>query len=270
MPTALTIPEIKGNFYGGYPYAVDLQMGTFESASTLTISVVNETGKYATPTLSYKNVVTISIGTLTFKGYLVEYRYNRGVSQKEMELIYEDCSNLLDRHYVGLHKRHGINNGVASYSPVLNYKENLNENLVTVNPYLIILGHELHPCDVNKDGNIDGADFANQFDWCDPCPNCPPDKQARKCDELNDLQIFDVGYSFDELCNKIGIPVPSINNIERIIRNYSGSLRDVLQAWCNEFSLSFYWNFAATTIKEGLVLFDRSVPITANTAIDEC
>jgi len=270
MSKRVTIPEIKGNFYGGYPYTVDLQIGSFETASTLTIKVVNETGIYSTPALSWENMVSIVMGSLTFNGYLVEYKNVRGVTQKELELIYVDCSNLLDKYYIGLHKRHGINPNAPKFSNSMNYKGYVDDYAGKISDYLIIVGHEIHPCDINKDGIIDDADFVAQIDYCDPCPTCPPDKQIHKCKTLPDLVIMDVGYSFDELCSRIGIKPPNIKNITSIVRSYSGTLRDVLQAWCNEFALSFYWKFSASTLSDGLVLFDRSIPITANTVIDEC
>lgn len=274
MPTNLTIPEIKGNFYGGFPYSIDLNVGTFDSASTLNISVINENGVYSTPRLSYSNPVTISMGSMTFNGYLVEYKKNRSVGQKTLELSYVDCSCLLDKTFVGLHKRHGINkslNGLYDYKPTLNFK-GIESNLKKEreNSNLIIVGKEIHPCDKNKNGIIDDQDLASFVDWCDPCQSCPPDKYKHTCPSLNDLEIFDVAYSFDELCDKLDIAIPDIDNIGTVLRTYTGTLRSVLQSWCNEFAMSFYWNFGATNIRGGLVLFDRSVPITINTNIDEC
>lgn len=269
MSTLITIPQIKGDFYGGMPYSVDLQVGTFATPSTLNISVINESGIYSKPKLSYKDTVTIVVGSLTFVGYLIEYKSNRSVLQKEMVLSYEDCSCLLDRYYVGLHKRHGFNSGTITYSPTLNFK-GLKEETKPVSKYLIIVGHELHPCDINKDGRIDFIDMEDQIDWCDPCPSCPPDKYQYRCSALNDLKVFDVGYSFKELCDKIGITCPSIPSVDNIIRTYTGTLRSVLQSWCSEFALSYYWNFGASDLANGLVLFDRSIPITLNTDIDEC
>ena len=273
MPTNLTIPEIKGNFYGGYPYSVDLQIGTFDSPSTLSISTINDTGIYSTPNLSWKDIITIQMGSLTFKGYLVKYQKNKSVGQKTLELYYHDCSNILDKIYVGLHKRHGINpnlNGLYDYSPTMNFKGIKSNLKVNKNPYLIIVGRELHPCDKNKNGIIDQEDIDSSIDWCDPCAHCPPDKYKYSCTSLNDLKIFDVAYSFDELCLNLGIIPPEIPSIKTILRTYTGTLRSVLQAWCNEFSLSFFWDFGATNVSSGLVLFDRSVPITVNTNIDEC
>lgn len=272
MPTTITIPEIKGNFYGGQPYAVDLQVGTFNSASSLTISVINDKGIYSKPTLSYSNVSQISLGALSFAGHLVEYKNSRSVGQKTLELSYEDCSCLLDKIQIGLHKRHGLNPNAYKYNNSMKYA-GLPSNLsLNKNPYLIIVGNEIHPCDINKNGVIDSQDIiaGSQIDWCDPCPTSPPDKYKYRCKAMNDLNIFDVAYSFDELCSILGISIPQIPSIKTILRSYTGSLRSVLQSWCSEFALSFYWNFSATNIQNGLVLFDRSIPITVNTTIDEC
>ena len=270
MPTNLTIPGIKGNFYGGYPYAIDLNIGTFDTPSTLTISVINEDGVYATPSLSWSNIVTITMGSLTFNGYLYEYKINKSISQKTMDLHYEDCSKILDKIQIGLHKRHGVNPNGISYSPTLNYSPKSSSPIS--NSWLWVLGKEIHPCDLNKNGIIDSSDIVSgsQNDWCDPCPNCPTDKYKYRCTAQNDMKIFDVGYSFRELCEKAGIGVPSLPSVDTVLRTYTGTLRNVLQSWCREFGLSFYWSFGSTGLSGGLVLFDRTVPITVNTSIDEC
>jgi len=272
MPTSLKIPEIKGNFYGGFPYSVDLQIGNFDSPSNLNISSINENGQYGKPRLSYGEIVSITVGSLVFNGYLVEYKNSVSMGQKILDLSYDDCSSLLDKIQVGLHKRHGINPDAEIYNSALNFKgiDFVDKN--NENPFLIIMGRELHPCDVNKNGIFDEEDASSgsNIDYCDPCPNCPPDKFKYRCKALADIQIFDVGYTFNELCARLKISVPNLPAVNNVVRSYSGNLRSVLQSWCQEFALSFYWDFSATTVSGGLKLFDRSVPITVNANVNEC
>jgi hypothetical protein len=79
---------------------------------------------------------------------------------------------------------------------------------------LIILGRELHPCDVNKDGSLSSNEIKS-YDPCDPCPNCPTDKYDKndRCDQLSYLKVFDVAYTFDELIDGLhGIPLSHIHS----------------------------------------------------------
>jgi hypothetical protein len=272
MPKLITIPEVKGNFYGGLPYNVGLNMGYANSPSTLTINVINEKGSYSKPNLSYSNIVTVKIGDLNFNGYLVAYKNNKTVPQKDLELSYKDCSKLLDVYHIGLHKRHGINtNAKWNFdNKFINKDLNLNENLNPY-PYLVILGEELHPCDIDRNGVIDGSDKSLLIDWCDPCLNCPPSKAEFRCTADADFKIFDVGYTFKDLLEYFGIPVPDIiNSYPKVYRQYTGSLRSVLQNWCQDFGFSFYWNFGAKTISNGVILIDRSTPISVNYSPDTC
>jgi len=264
MPAQITIPDIQGNFFGGRPYNVSFSMNYSSSPSELTINVINEKGNYSEPTLSWVNPTTIKIGDLNFNGYLVESKNNKTVNQKDLELTYVDCSRLLDVHQVGLHRRHGINpRAKFSFDPLIGISSVLMPSQQI--PFLAILGEELHPCDTNKDGNINGLDGNVIVDWCDPCPFCPPEKNEERCTAQNDLEIFDVGYTFQELLSYYGITIPNIvNSYPKVYRDYTGSLRNVLQNWCQEFGLTFYWEFGAKTISNGVKLVDRSIPISIN------
>jgi hypothetical protein len=274
MSKLITIPEVKGNFYGGLPYNVSLNIGYSNSPSTLTINVINEKGSYSKPNLSYSRSVNIKIGDLNFNGYLVAYKNNKTVPQKDLELVYKDCSCLLDKYQIGLHKRHGINTKAKfNYkNKFINKDLNLKGNLINYEPpFLVILGEELHPCDINRDGVIDGKDKSLLIDWCDPCLNCPPEKTEFRCTANADFKIFDVGYTFIELLETFGIGVPLVvRNYPKIYRQYTGSLRNVLQSWCQDFGFSFYWNFNASSIGHGIRLIDRSVPISVNYSPDTC
>lgn len=266
MPEIITIPDIQGNFYGGRPYTVNLSLGYAENPSNLTINVVNEIGQYSKPNLNYNTIVNIKIGDVNFNGYLISYDILNSVPQKELELRYIDCSRLLDVWYVGLHKRHGINQQAKwNYNNVINTVNQKSRDGKNTTPYLAILGVELHPCDVNRDGNINGIDAALQVDWCDPCPTCPPNKYEFRCGGENDLMIFDVGYTFIDLLEYFGIPVPEkIREYPKFYRDYTGKLRDVLQSWCQDFGYTFYWDYSATSIAGGIKLVDRTVPISVN------
>lgn len=266
----LSIPDIKGNFYGGFPYSLSLEMGFSSEPSSLTIQCVNENGIYDKPDLSWVNKISIKVGDLNFQGFLTRWKKNNTVPQKTLELTYQDTSCLLDKFYVGLHKRHGINpQATASYNNTLGigYKNIPNNNSF---PNLIIMGREMHPCDINNDGVINDID-TNIIDPCDPCPNCPQDKFKYRCTAENDLKIFEVKYRFSDLLDYLNIPVPTkIKEKTNYYRDYEGKLRDVLSRWCNDFSYTYYWDFSSATLKDGIKLVDRSVPISVDLVPNEC
>ncbi len=268
----LTIPEIKGNFYGGLPYSLSLQLNYSDAPSTLTIQTVSENGVYQKPNLNngWTNKVTIKIGDFNFQGFLVKWKQNKNTSQKTFELTYQDCSSILNKTWIGLHKRHGINPyAKASYGPVLGIGHQDFPDYNSNN--IIIVGRELHPCDINNDGVINGIDASYQIDFCDPCPNCPPNKYQYRCTAENDLKIFRVGYTFSELLQRIGVPVPSrVAEATTYFREYSGKLRDVLNQWCGDFGFNFYWDYSAATIREGVKLVDRTVPISIDFTPGDC
>jgi len=267
----LSIPDIAGNFYGGSPYSVNLDIGFVNSPSTLTVQCVSQDGTYLKPNLSnsLNNKLTIKVGDFNFQGFLVSYKKNLSVSQKTLELRYIDTSILLDKTWIGLHKRHGINvNASRNYNSILDIAYAKFDNAPSSN--IIIMGREMHPCDINGDGNINGFD-TETIDACDPCPSCPTEKYKYRCGAENDLKIFEVKYTFAELLSSLGVAVPtSVSNQSTYYREYQGKLREVLKNWCNDFGLTFYWEPSASTLGDGIRLVDRTVPISINFRPDEC
>jgi hypothetical protein len=234
--------QIRGNFYGGLPYNVNWNFNGGNTPSTLTISVVNEAGRYSTPKLSFKSE-SVRIGNFHFNGYLTEYEIKSSASQAILDLTYTDQSIDLDRYFVALRHKHG--------GPSLGLKN------------VIYVGKQYHPCDKNLDSTIDykEASELEGFDNCDPCPFMPEDKYKAACDPLlKSFEIFDVYYTFNELIQKI----PRQFNVKLDARKYSfyksqhiGTLRTVLDSWCGDLGLSYFWD----PVKNQLSFIDRKQPI---------
>lgn len=237
MPVNVSIPNVVGNFYGGQPYAIDLNIN-FDSPSTLKISVFNENGNYGTPNPNYSSIQTITIGNMKFVGYLVEYSISEDGASKILELEYEDCSSILDRMFVGLHKRHGLNPQAGNAGVNSEYFIDSNGT----NSNVIIVGHEiLKPFDNSL--NFGG---------------------------YSTIHIHDVGYYFNELLTKLGVSNVSIPNVN-YVKDYPGSLRDVLSSWCADYGLTYYWEFGASTLQTGLKFFDLKNVITiASGVVNNC
>jgi hypothetical protein len=238
--------DIQGDFFGGLPYNISWSFNNGSEPSRLSISVVSQNGKYSKPALGLETPQTVRIGSFEFEGYLIKYNFNNTPSQKILELDYVDKAIDLNKYFVGLHKKHGDKN--------TNQANNL-----------ILVGKEYHPCDKNLDSSIDFNDDTDikQIDYCDPCPFMPIDKYDFSCSPvLKDFEIFEVYYTFNELISKIPTQFKTqIANIERFKffkAQHVGSLKNVLDNWCSDLGLSYFWDPFDKVLK----FVDRSAPIT--------
>jgi hypothetical protein len=243
--------NIKGDFFGGMPFDVNWTFGGGNSPSKLVVSVVNERGEYADPekSLTFERTQSIQIGDFTFNGYLVSYQFKNSPDKKILELSYIDKSADLDRTFVGLVNKWGKKDS------------NTAENL-------ILVGKPYHPCDENLDSTVEYEEKEGQVDPCDPCPEMPPDKYDDSCNEtLSEFNIFEVYYTFNELIlelkNKFNC---SFNGSEYINykSNHIGSLRSVLDSWCSDLGLAFFWD----PINNELVFVNRNQKIDIPTQRD--
>jgi hypothetical protein len=236
--------NIKGNFFGGMPFDANWSFGGGDSPSKLTVSVVNEIGRYGNPetSLGFQNPQNITIGGFTFNGYLVSYQFKNSPDKKILELTYIDKGADLDRYVVGLNKKWGK-------------KED------NVANHLFLVGKAYHPCDQDLDSEIEYQEVEGQVDPCDPCPEMPPDKYENACDPiLSDFNIFEVYYTFNELINTISSRFNcSFDGSEYINykSNHIGPLRSVLSAWCSDLGLAFFWD----PVSNELVFVNRNQKI---------
>ena len=251
MPTVVkNIDQITINgsnkYLNGYIYNIDYTPGFGASASTLKVSIVNETGEYLSPNLSVLIPNIIKIGrNLTLKMYPIKYSEKKSTEGgKLLQVEFVDGSFLLDKIYIGLNQRHGSIAEVERDGAKFSEKFSVNKNL-------IIVGRLLHPCDSDKNGALTFDEVSN-LDPCDPCPNCPADKYKSRCDELASARVFDVAYSFKDLITAVngsnkGIKIETPNGIgesslNSYLKEYVGTLRDVLDQWSSEFGLSHYYD----------------------------
>jgi hypothetical protein len=236
----LTIPvdQVRGNFYGGYPYKVSWTFGGDSEPSKLNIEVVNEQGSYGTPQIGLNNIQSVAIGSFTFRGYLVGYNLSSTPEQKTLVLEYVDCSIDLDKYWVGLF---GVHPEAAN---------------------TIIVGKKYHPCDINMDSTIDyNEENIRLIDTCDPCPFSPVDKYKEACDpRIENIEIFDTYYTFSDLISKIAGKFSNLNidydgsNLYMYKAQHIGNLRNVLSSWCSDLGLSFFWD----PLQDKLVLKSRN------------
>jgi len=216
----------SNQIFGGYIYAVSYQSTNGQDKSRLTVNVISENGKYSVSNSScnYLSPYNISIGNaIRFDMYLISYTQDVSPSGNILELTFIDGSHILDRIQIGLYKRHG--------------------DKTTFN--LIIVGKEVDRCNPNNSPNP--VDLLKNP--CNPCKN-DEDLQARvnyiNCKENKKYEILDVRYNLGELFEAIS--ASGLVNIDsfgdpnpKYYANYTGTIREVLSNWCNDYGYAFFW-----------------------------
>lgn len=247
-PKIITIDQINGNFYGGFPFIANWNFNDGSEPSTLTVSVVNSAGQYpiTDADLTYLNTVAVELGDFTFNGYLVGYDIEESAQQNILTLEYVDRSVDLSRWSVGLNNRHGQG--------------------AQVPPRMILVGREYGPCEQELDSTMafNGQQGAT-VDPCDPCPNMPANGYRNACqDSVSDLQIFPVYYTFNELLSKLnrtGLTIVPPTDLMGAISNHRaqhvGTVKSVLSTWCSELGLSYYFD----PVDQKLVIVSRGTPL---------
>lgn len=248
----------SNKYLNGYIYDVNYQPSIGKDPSRLTISLVSEDGNYASPSLTVKQASQINIGGIGLNMYPVKYTKKESDQGKILQVEFVDGSFILDKFYVGLIKKHWNiplkNIKYKNGRRIDNYYQPF--TIDPEQPNLIILGRELHPCDTNKNGQIDLKEV-KAYDPCDPCVNCPTDKydKEERCNQLSYLKVFDVVYTFDELIKganaaggnsgvQFNIEMPKLDaeKIKKYLKNYTGSLRTVLDQWCSDLGLALIFD----------------------------
>jgi len=199
-----------------------------------------------------------------------------------LEVYFIDETYVLDKIYIGLISKHGWSDAFdknndehskKTYEELIalrkwgekpkDWSSSSSSPFQRKNPNFYLIGRLFHPCDTNKDNLVD-FDEATNFDYCDPCPACPEDKYETRCQELTYTQIFEVGYSLKDLEDmfkekpvnvdgiNITIDFEMIKDVkvgtggksakEHFYRDYFGTLREVLTAWCNDFGLIWWYD----------------------------
>jgi hypothetical protein len=269
----IVAPQINCDLFlpqgvNGGVYGLNWDFKDGSTPSTLTIQIVSENGQYniTEGQLSYNTPHNIRFGSLNFNGYLTDFSITASAEQKTLTLEYTDFSADLDRYYVGLYGRWGYKTDIGNH--------------------LIIVGKAYHPCDAAL-ASTAGADFASNYDACDPCPFMPRDKFSNSCggdithkEALIDFKISEVFYTFNDLLNEIGT-IPNLSGIQFLGNAWTngasdwlgitgqssdmpfrsqatGTIKSVLNSWCNDLGLAWYWDPFANTLN----FVSRSQPIT--------
>ncbi len=239
----INVPNISIDGQNVYPYAIDFSEGG-AAAAEISLSYVNKDGMFNIPENDSTRPVTIRIGNFrSITAFVVETTTtNAPKGGKILHVTYSDSSIILDKTVIGLRGLHG-----AGFTSAVTG---------TFSPNIVLVGTQIDPCQ-----NVTNTPT-------DPCaPACDDNAGEREnfdCGKERLLKILQVDYSFPELkaalSSKIsfgGFP-EAINSDYRA--SYTGTVREVLQNWCSDFGIGFYWE------SNSVYFYDISRGITINDA----
>jgi len=293
----VSVPSIQigankpGLAFGGVIYSADSQIGYNGESTKLNINVVQDTSITSSSTskrefdiaktdLNLANPVDIKLSNqLLFSNmFLTSYNQSTSVGNKMLNLTYSDGSVLLDRIFVGIIHQHfqidrskhtvpnliemtvqcpapevqivdGVGHITCSATRVTKGLRKTFRDLATPT------GVPQQPYKVIRE---DGANI-----WSGGWIVLGTEEYSElKCD------LADVSYTFADLVasiKKFGIRFDSTKrggeSVNKFFaRNYSGTLKDVLQNWGNDLGVSFYWDFSNQEPSLVMVdLTDRSI-----------
>lgn len=255
--------KISGKHYDFY--SVDFENNGADGPSTLMVNYVNTSGDLQhIPLGNYKTAPTeikifktgSSTASFTFKGYAVSSKISEKPGQNTLSVKYYDESSILDNKIIGLKSKFGEGFKVLKEKHAFgSFTE------------IILVGREVNEC-------LDIPLAANRKDRCSPCKkdNGTVNQQLIDCENQSDYRIRDVVYSFSELITAIqtsGIKIQSPPNATNgnYFARYTGTIREVLNNWCSDYGITFYWDYSDgikfVDLKSGIQINDSSIKNTS-------
>ena len=283
--------------YNGEPTKLDINVALDTRVSSTLNSGNPRDFRITKKDLDLTSPIEIKFSKASFfkNMFLTSYDITTSVGDKVMNLQYSDGSVLLDRVFVGLIHEHfeidSQKNGVLN-SVELKVKcpEKVQQN-ISASSYPsnqnqsnqhIADGSTYEVCSATK-SVISNRKTFRTLSNATGAPNI--NYKVFRQDESNiwaggyivigkeefsesQCDVRDVSYSFRDLLSAIrsfGINIslsrfPNRQNIDQLTKNYSGTIRDVLQNWLNDLGATFYWDFSKTKPTIAVVnLSDRSI-----------
>jgi len=230
--------DVKGKIGNAYIYNLSFTQGYSSDASKLTIHAVTEDGDYSTvPSPNFRDIYSIKIDNkIIFRGYVVTKDKQISGSDKTVSVTLVDKSINLDQYAIGLVMRHKEAELV---------ERSIQTTAVSVHPLnpekqtekAVVFYRDL--ADTQSTGTVvDGRVYVIGREKLTSSPCEIPDVEYTQAHFDSAISQFsgDVGISFSSL--------PTIITG----RNYTGTIRTVLNSLCSDQGLSFYYDSAADQI----------------------
>lgn len=243
------IPAINAPSFGGLIFSMDFSMGFSSEPSKLTYKSVSKSGSYSPPGLGSN--ASLSFGSFKFNGMVHSYEIEESMSGKVLSVTLIDKSTILDRKSVvvfrpGLFGKQGASKEV-DLQVKFSESEKFFYKLVKTNQGFKIEKKTFSNSSVKRkvrsfNGNIGDIIMIGSEE--------PPDTNC---------EVASSSYTFNDLKSTAGVngiascPIKELS----IRKTYEGSLRSVLNSWCQDFGISYYWDYSS----DSLVFFDLKSPV---------
>jgi len=236
-----TIPKITATSAGGgVVYSIDFQRTFSNEPSKVTYKVVNSSGSYSLPTL--ESDASISFGNFSFNGYVYSYELEESNSGNVLSITLIDKSVILDKLYVSVFRRGLMGFNGTKKTLDIPVKFDADDEFYTIQN----INGVFKPVKNNyRDGSVKRNVYGGSKKIGDIIIVGTEETPDTNC------EIPSSSYTFNELKSITGVNGFSSCPISdsTIRKTYEGTLRSVLNSWCQDFGYSFYWDYSANTLK---------------------
>ena len=241
--------DVEGKIGDSFIYNLSFNQGFSSEASTLTVSAISEDGNYSSiPSPNFEDLYTIRVeNKIVFRGFIISKEIQTGENNKIASITLVDKSIRLDQYGIGLVNRHG--------------QLPLNKSQITVTAKGVSPLGEVkftRPATFERD-LADGVQrFGNLFvigrEKLTSSPCDIPDVEYLQSHFDTAINLFsdEVGITF--------VTLPEIITG----RNYTGTIREVLNSLCSDAGKSFYYD----STLDSIVLFDLNSKFIDDSIID--
>ena len=271
VPTINISNQRAGMAYGGVIYSSDVSVGYNAESTKLNINAVLDTklSKSRNFLISKNDLdltspvnINIADSEMFRNMFLTSYSINTGVDSKVLNLTYSDGSVILDRIFVGLIHEHFQ----------VDKEKHLVPNLVKFDVFCPQIEQTNTGPVCSQDGTTLYKDVKVMKKLASPTGVAgrpyivyPQNKSniweggyiVLGREEFSEVEcdIRDVSYGFGDFLealanpkNGFGISVDLSRYVQTkdsnlLLRSYTGTVKDVLQNWGNDLSISYYWDF---------------------------
>jgi hypothetical protein len=242
------VPKIEAPSYGGFVFGLDFSMSYSDAPSKLTYKVVSPSGTYINPTIGSDS--NVKFGDFSFNGKVFSYEIEESISGKILSVTLIDNSVILDKKYVvvfrpGIFGKMGSSKNVTL--PVIFTADDEYYDLADTGSGYQLVKKKFTNGSVTRtvrsyNGTVGDIIIVGSEE--------PPDTVC---------EVAATSYTFIDLKATAGVAGISSCPISDsgVRKTYEGTLRSVLNSWCQDFGISYYWDYS----NNKLVFFDLKNPV---------
>ena len=238
-----TIPKIiASNSGGGIVYSIDFQRSFASDPSKVTYKVVNSSGSYSLP--SIESDASISFSNFNFNGYIYSYELEESNSGNVLSITLVDKSVILDKKFVTVFRRGLMGFSGSKKTKSVPVKFDSDDEYYVIqnqNGVFKVVKKNFTNGSVSREyygGSTTKGDIIIVGEEEVPDTNC---------------EIPASSYTFAQLKSAVGGSVSGFSSCpisDAVVKKtYEGTLRSVLNSWCQDFGYSFYWDYSSNSLK---------------------